>query len=371
MTDNELREGGGLGMAARSTASDPLSSPRSRSTNRSRTRVGTVAVALTFTAALIAVALASLCAGDLRLTPAGVFDALIHGGGIGDGGETPAALIVRELRLPRFAAAVLVGAGLAVAGALMQAITRNPLADPTLTGVVGGAALAVVATTVLVPAMPAGMLPFAALAGGGAAAVLAFALAWRARLSPVRLLLAGTTIAALASAGIVSLMMAAGPRAGPLFYWLAGSLAAIGWRQVAILAPWAAVGLSAALAGARVLDTLALGDEAAQSVGLDLMRWRLVFGGLAVALSASAVAIAGPIGFVGLCVPHFARLLLGGEYRRTLPVTALLGALLVAVADLVARTVAAPRELPVGFLTALVATPLLIALIRRDEGASS
>ena len=368
MKDGELREGGGAGIAARSVASDRLASPRSRSTNRSRPRVGTVVVALMLIAALIAVALASLCVGELRLTPAGVFDALIHGD---DGRETPASLIVRELRLPRFAAAGLVGAGLAVAGALMQAITRNPLADPTLTGVVGGAALAVVATTVLVPAMPAGTLPFVALAGGGAAAVLAFALAWRARLSPVRLLLAGTTIAALASAGIVSLMIVAGPRAGPLFYWLAGSLAAVGWRQVAILAPWTAVGLTAALAGARVLDTLALGDEAAQSVGLDLMRWRLVFGGLAVVLSASAVAIAGPVGFVGLCVPHFARLLLGGGYRQTLPATALLGALLVALADLVARTVAVPRELPVGFLTALVATPFLIALIRRDEGGSS
>ena len=346
MKDGELREGGGAGIAARS-------------------------VALMLIAALIAVALASLCVGELRLTPAGVVNALIDGRNGANGGETPASLIVRELRLPRFAAAGLVGAGLAVAGALMQAITRNPLADPTLTGVVGGAALAVVATNVLVPAMPAGTLPFVALAGGGAAAVLAFALAWRARLSPVRLLLAGTTIAALASAGIVSLMIAAGPRVGPLFYWLAGSLAAVGWRQVAILAPWTAVGLTAALAGARVLDTLALGDEAAQSVGLDLMHWRLVFGGLAVVLSASAVAIAGPVGFVGLCVPHFARLLLGGGYRQTLPATALLGALLVALADLVARTVAVPRELPVGFLTALVATPLLIALIRRDEGGSS
>ncbi len=315
--------------------------------------------------ALCAVALASLCAGGLRLTPAAVFDALRHGG------DTAAALIVRELRLPRLCAALMVGAGLAVAGALMQAITRNPLADPTLTGVVNGAALAVVSVTVLAPAIPAGALPFVGLAGGGAAAMLAFALAWRARLSPLRLLLAGTTIAALGGAGVVSLMIAAGPRAGPLFYWLAGSLAAVGWRQAAMLAPWSALGLTAAFAGARVLDTLALGDEAAQSIGLDLLRWRLVFGGLAVALSASVVAIAGPVGFVGLCAPHFARLLFGGGYRRTMLPTALLGALLVAVADLIARTVAAPRELPVGFLTALVATPVLIALIRRDEGAGA
>ncbi|WP_260464125.1 iron ABC transporter permease [Burkholderia sp. Bp8963] len=310
------------------------------------------------------VALASLCAGNLVLGPAAALDALA-------GGASPAAQIVHALRLPRFVAALLVGASLAVAGALMQGITRNPLADPTLTGVVSGASLAVVAATVLAPAVPAGALPFVALGGGGGAATLTFALAWRARLSPLRLSLAGTTIAALGSAGVISLMIAAGPQAGPLFYWLAGGLAGVGWQQVAMVAPWTFAGLAAAFACARVIDTLALGDEAAQSVGLDLMRWRLILGGIAVALSSSVVAIAGPVGFVGLCVPHLARLALGGGYRRTLFATALAGALLVAAADLVARTVAAPRELPVGFLTALVATPLLIAMIRRDEGASS
>ncbi|MGU7773863.1 FecCD family ABC transporter permease [Burkholderia sp. MR1-5-21] len=338
-------------------------STRSGSAHEPRVRVGTIVLALLV--ALAVVALASLCAGNLVLSPAAALDALANGG------DTPAAQIVHALRLPRYIAALLVGASLAVAGALMQGITRNPLADPTLTGVVSGAALAVVAVTVLAPAVPAGAMPFVALAGGGGAATLTFALAWRARLSPLRLSLAGTTIAALGSAGVISLMIAAGPQAGPLFYWLAGGLAGVGWQQVAMVAPWSAAGLAAAFAGARVLDTLALGDEAAQSVGLDLLRWRLILGGVAVALSASVVAIAGPVGFVGLCVPHLARVVLGGGYRRTLFTTALAGALLVAVADLVARTVAAPRELPVGFLTALVATPLLIAMIRRDEGASS
>lgn len=364
MKERDLPEGSRLGVAMQSISTKYVPEPVSELADRSRRRGATFTIALALIVALGAVVLASLCMGELRLTPAGAFDALR------DGGDTPAALIVHELRLPRFVAALLVGAGLAVAGALMQAVTRNPLADPTLTGVVNGAALAVVAATVLMPAIPARALPFVALAGGGVAAMLAFALAWRARLSPVRLLLAGTTIAALGSAGVVSLMIAAGPRAGPLFYWLAGSLAAAGWPQVALLAPWTMLGLTVAFAGARVLDTLTLGDEAAQSIGLDLMRWRLAFLSVAVALSASVVAIAGPVGFVGLCVPHFARLLLGSGHRRTLPVAALVGALLVAAADLVARTIAVPRELPVGFLTALVATPLLIALIRRDEGAS-
>lgn len=328
-----------------------------------RTRLSTIILALF--AALAVVGFASLCVGNLVFSPVAVLDVLIHGG------DTPAAQIIHTLRLPRLGAALLVGASLAVAGALMQGITRNPLADPTLTGVVSGAALAVVAATVLVRAVPVSVLPFVAFAGGGAAAAMTFALAWRASLSPLRLSLAGTTIAALGSAGIIALMIAAGPQAGPLFYWLAGGLAGVGWQQVALVAPWTGAGLAAAFASARVLDTLALGDEAAQSVGLNLLRWRLILGGIAVALSASVVAIAGPVGFIGLCVPHLIRAAVGGSYRRTLAATALAGALLAAAADLVARTAAAPRELPVGFLTALVATPLLIAMIRRDEGASS
>ncbi|HGL6714175.1 TPA: FecCD family ABC transporter permease [Burkholderia contaminans] len=325
-------------------------------------RVG--ALGLVLIVGIGAITLASLCAGNLMLSPVAALDALT-------GSDAPAAQIVYALRLPRLIAALMVGANLAVAGALMQGITRNPLADPTLTGVVSGAALAVVAATVLAPTWSTAMLPFVALAGGGMAAMLTFALAWRARLSPLRLSLAGTTIASLGSAGVIALMIVAGPQAGPLFYWLAGGFAGVGWQQVAMVAPWTVAGLVAALAGARVLDTLALGDEAAQGVGLDLLRWRLILGGIAVALSASVVSIAGPVGFVGLCVPHLARVAIGGGYRRTLAVTALGGALLVSAADLVARTVAAPRELPVGFLTALVATPLLIAMIRRDEGVST
>ncbi|RKP48182.1 FecCD family ABC transporter permease [Trinickia fusca] len=330
---------------------------------RQRAAGSALALVLVLVAALVIVAVASLCLGNRSLSPGFARHAIISDS------DTPAAMIVTTLRLPRFVAALLVGASLAAAGALMQGITRNPLADPTLTGVVGGAAFAVVAVTVLRPAVPAAAYPFVALGGGLCAAALTFALAWRAQLSPLRLSLAGTAVAALGSAGIVSLMIAAGPQAGPLFYWLAGGLAGVGWQQVATVAPWTAAGLAAAFAGARVLNTLALGDDAAQSVGLDLLRWRLILGGIAVALSASVVAMAGPVGFVGLCVPHLARLALGTDCRRTLPIAALAGALLVAAADLVARTVAAPRELPVGFLTALVATPLLIAMIRRDIGA--
>lgn len=312
--------------------------------------------------ALCALGWLSLCAGELSISPRGALDALLSSG------TDSSSVIVRDLRLPRFLTGVCAGMSLAIAGALMQGITRNPLADPTLTGVVSSAALAVVAATVLVPAVPAAWHPVVALAGGALGATLTFALSWRGQFSPLRLSLAGTTIATLGSAGIISLMIAAGPQAGPLFYWLAGGLAGAGWQQAAMIAPCALFGVVLALASARVLNTLDIGDEAAQSVGIDLRRWRLGLGAVAVGLSAAVVAAAGPIGFVGLCVPHLARLVAGPDHRLTLPLAALAGGLLVAAADLVARTVAAPRELPVGFLTALVAAPFLIALVRRGVG---
>lgn len=321
-------------------------------------RISTLLVAACMAAALLAVALASLCMGNLAVSPEAAMRALWSAG------MDPVSIIVRDLRLPRFITGVLVGASLAVAGALMQGITRNPLADPTLTGVAGIAALAVVGATVLAPAIAASWRPLIALAGAALGATLTFALAWRAHFAPLRLALAGTSVAALGSAGVVALMIAAGPQAGPLFYWLAGGLAGVGWQQAATIAPWTLAGLLLALASARGLNTLALGDAAAESIGLDLRRWRVGLGAVAVALSAAVVAVAGPVGFVGLCVPHLARLIAGADHRAMLPLAALAGGLLVSGADLFARTVAAPRELPVGFLTALLAAPFLIVLIR-------
>ena len=333
-------------------------------TSRSRvSRVSLMLIAALMLAALVAVGIASLCAGTLTLTPRAGWQALTSAG------DTPLSIVVRDLRLPRFIAGVLVGVSLALAGALLQNITGNPLADPSLTGVVSSAALAVVAATVLAPALSARWHPLVAIAGAAAGAALTFAFSWRGGLSPLRLSLTGSTVAALGCAGVIALMIAVGPQAGPLFYWLAGGLAGAGWQQAAALAPWAVLGLVLALGSARVMDTFALGDEAAESVGIALRRWRLGLGALAVLLSAAVVANAGPVGFVGLCAPHAARLVAGSAHRPMLPVAALAGALLVSVADLAARTVAAPRELPVGFLTALVAAPFLIALIRGNSGA--
>ncbi|SOF01382.1 iron complex transport system permease protein [Burkholderia sp. OK233] len=329
---------------------------------RQRARVSLLLVAALLLAAWLAIGIASLCVGTLPLTSHAAWAALTSHS------DAPLTIIVRDLRLPRFIACLMVGASLALAGTLMQNITGNALADPSLTGVVSSAALAVVAATVLAPAVSARWHPLLATAGAAAGAALTFALSWRGTLSPLRLSLAGSAVAALSSAGVIVLMIAAGPQAGPLLYWLAGGFAGAGWRQAAALAPWTVVGLVLALGSARVMDALALGDEAAESVGIALRNWRLGLGTLAIVLSATVVANAGPVGFVGLCAPHAARLIAGSAHRLVLPFSALTGGLLVCTADLAARTVAAPRELPVGFLTALVAAPFLIQLIRGGAG---
>ena len=303
-----------------------------------------------------------LAVGGIALSPEAVWTALT------ERTDGLATTVVWNLRLPRILLGVAAGAALGVSGSLMQALTRNPLADPTLTGVTSGAALAVVAAFVLVPGIPVIWHPALALAGGFIAAGLCFALAWRDQLSPLRLALAGLSVATFGSAATTAILVSAGPQAGPLFFWLAGGLMGRGWLHLQILLPWAVPALLLALFAGRALNVMALGDEAAQALGLNLPRWRLLVALLSVVLAAAVVSVAGPIGFVGLTAPHLARFVAGPDARRQLPLAALFGATLVVAADLVARTIAAPRELPVGFLTVVAAAPWLIALTRRSQG---
>lgn len=314
--------------------------------------------------ALLILALLALCMGIRPLSLVNVLDSVrfVAPERSLDG------LLVMMLRLPRFIVGGLVGLSLAVSGVLLQTVSRNVLADPTLTGVMSGAALAVVATLLLFPTVSALWHPLIAMIGGGSSALLSVVLAWRGHLSPLRFALSGLTVAALGNAAIVSLLVVTGPQAGPIFYWLAGGLAGVGWFQVTLILPWSILGCVLAFVFVPMLNTMALGDEAAEAVGLNLRFWRCICTLIAVGLAAAVVAVAGPIGFVGLGVPHLVRLTLGYDHRVLLPVAGLGGALLVTTADLLARTVVSPRELPVGFLTALTVVPLLIVLIRRRTG---
>ncbi len=275
--------------------------------------------------------------------------------------------IVRLLRLPRAALAFLVGGSLAVAGASLQALVRNPLADPFLLGLSGGAGLgAVVALALDLPGPWA--LPLAAFAGAVAAMALVYRLAVVAgsALDPRILLLGGVAVGAFAAAvttAIVSLAEAAELRNA--FLWLWGGLSGASWRTVTILAAYAAVPLVALYASARPLDLLALGEEPAAYLGTDVGRARRRVYLAASLLTAAAVAVSGVIGFVGLLVPHLCRRLWGQLHRALLPAAFLGGGTLLALADTAARVVVAPRELPVGIVTALLGVPLFAFLLRR------
>ncbi len=273
------------------------------------------------------------------------------------------AILVWELRLPRFLAGLLVGASLGVAGWVMQTVTRNPLASPGLTGVVAGASMLVVVAQVcfMVSAI---WLPWLGMLGGAGAAALTFVLAAQGGFSPLRLALAGIAVTALATALTTAFLLFSGAQAQQLYFWLAGGLLGRGWSHVQLILPWAGTGLALVLGFSRYLNLLRLDDEIARGLGARVLLWRLGFVAIAVALTAATVAVAGPVGFVGLVAPHLVRLLLPSDQRLALPAVMLLGALLVTLSDLLARTLAAPAELPLGMFTALLGGPLFIWLIR-------
>lgn len=276
--------------------------------------------------------------------------------------------IVWELRLPRVLTAAAVGAGLALAGAVMQSLTRNPLADPYLLGLSSGASLGAVAVLVVGVAV---LLPVAAFVGAMAALVATLALARSGgTLTPGRTVLAGLAVSQLAAAGtsFVIFWTATGDSYREILSWLLGSLAGATWTSVAIAGGAVlVVGTLVVLAGVR-LDAFAFGDTAAAAlgVGVDRTRWTLMT--LVALLTGAMVAVSGAIGFVGLVLPHAVGSLTGPAHRRLLPVAALAGAVFLVWADTLARTLFDPRELPVGIVTALIGVPVFAVLLRRGRG---
>lgn len=276
--------------------------------------------------------------------------------------------IVWELRLPRVLTACAVGAGLAVCGAVMQALTRNPLADPYLLGLSSGASLGAVVVLLLGAAV---LLPVAAFAGALAALLLTLGLAGAlGRITPTRTILAGLAVSALAGAltSLVIFWSVTGDSYREILNWLLGSLAGARWPAVAIAGgALLVIGLPLLLSG-RVLDAFLLGDTAAAALGVPVQGTRWVLLAASALLTGALVSVSGAIGFVGLILPHAVRLIIGPGNRALLPLSALVGALFLAWADTLARTVFDPRELPVGIVTALVGAPVFAALlVRRKE----
>jgi iron complex transport system permease protein len=281
-------------------------------------------------------------------------------------------VIFFETRLPRALLASLVGAGLGLAGAALQGLLRNPLAEPHLIGVSGGAALgavaAVVATAGRVFASPA-FLPLAAAAGALVSVAILYRLALvHGRLHPHVLLLAGVVYNAFAGALIMCVnALADFYQAQGLLSWLMGSVAAYGYRTVLVVFAYTALGAMWLLRFARPLNVLSLGETSARQLGVDVDRVRsAVFLGASL-LVGVVVAVSGMIGFVGLIVPHVLRLLFGADYRLLLPASLLGGAIFLLLADTLARTLFAPVELPVGVVTALSGAPFFVFLLRREQ----
>lgn len=285
----------------------------------------------------------------------------------GDGER--AGLIVQGVRLPRVLAAVAVGATLAVAGAIMQAVTGNPMADPGLLGVNAGAAFAVVLAIAFGGITATGSLVWFAFAGAAGAAVLVYGLgsAGRTGGTPVKLVLAGVVVAGFLGALTMSLLVMDAQTFDVIRMWTAGSLTGRQLPEVLALLPYALAALAGALLLRDQFSSLALGADIASGLGQNQAAWRAVSVVLVVALAGSAVALAGPIGFVGLVVPHLVRLTVSADYRRILPYACLVGAGLMLLADTLPRAVWG-RDVPVGITMAMIGAPFFIWLARRRVG---
>jgi iron complex transport system permease protein len=314
---------------------------------------------------------AAVTIGPADLTLGEVVASVLSHLGVGD---SPLSAIrdgiVWELRLPRVLTAAVVGAGLAIAGAVMQAVTRNPLADPFLLGLSSGASLGAVAVLVLGVTV---LLPAAAFLGALLALIAALVVAGPgASLAPSRTILAGVAVSSLFAAltSLVIFWSATGDSYREILSWLLGSLAGARWPAVAIAAGALLVVGVPLLLGGRLLDAFSFGDTAAAALGVDVSRtrWTMLVG--TALLTGGMVAVSGSIGFVGLVLPHAVRLVVGARHRVLLPLSALSGAIFLVWCDTAARTLFDPRELPVGIVTAIIGAPVFVALMTRARRVS-
>lgn len=304
--------------------------------------------------------------GSERLAPAAVLTAL------GGGGDSAIRTIVVEFRLPRVLLALVLGGGLAVAGATFQALLRNPLAEPYILGVSGGAAVgAVVVLALGITTASSWSLPLAALVGALVAIVLVFRVAsvgGRGSHIDVRvLLLAGVVVGAFFSAVIALILALSSARiVQTAVYWMMGSLTNSDWGEVAIATAYTLPAIGLLLARARDLNAISVGEESALYLGVDVERVKWMALLVASLITAAGVSVAGVIGFVGLVVPHTLRLAVGADHRTLLPLSFLVGGAFLAIADVVARTAMPGTEIPIGVVTAFVGVPIFLLLLRRS-----
>lgn len=284
-------------------------------------------------------------------------------------GTTDDYQIIYTLRIPRGLCAALAGANLALSGCILQGVLRNPLADPGIIGVSAGAGLAAMALMMLAPTLTA-WVPMAAFFGALGAAAIVFFLAWERGVNPLRLVLAGVAVAAFFGGGMTALSVFFSDKVQGTVSWMAGGFAGVGWQSVRMILPYSLVGMAGTVALYRRLNALQLGDDVAQTLGVHVNRTRAMLVALAALLAASAVSVAGLLGFVGLIVPHVMRLIVGSDFEPLLPCSAVFGAVLVAGADVAARTLFSPMEVPVGIFMSFIGAPFFLYLLRRRLNAT-
>lgn len=318
------------------------------------------AIAVAVVALLLAVLL-SLAVGARTIAPSAVLDALLHGG------HSDAAEVIRQMRVPRTVIGLMVGAALALAGTVLQGITRNPIADPGILGISQGASVAVVLAIAYAGVHTLTGYVWFAFAGAAVASVAVYAIAARGRggATPVKLALGGAAINALLVSVTMAVLTTKASALDEFRFWQVGSIA---YREAQVaqqIWPFLLIGAVLVASVARGLDALALGDDVAKGLGQNVAAVRIVGGIGATVLTGAGVAAAGPIAFVGLAVPHIARAIVGGDHRWVLPMAALVGPVMLLVSDVVGRVLFPPGEVPAGVMTALIGVPFLVALVRR------
>ncbi|NSW91373.1 MAG: iron ABC transporter permease [Firmicutes bacterium] len=297
--------------------------------------------------------------GSMKISLPDIFEAIVNTD------KTPQRLVIWNVRLPRTIVAGLVGINLALSGGILQGVMRNPLADPGIIGISSGAGLVGILILIVFPQYQMLVPPFAFIGAMGAAVII-YILAWKGGIQPVRIILAGVAVSALLGAGISGLMVFFSDRVHGALMFMNGGLSARSWPQVWVVLPYTVLGIISALIMSEKLNILVLGDDTARGLGLNVEAVRLGMTAVAAMLAASAVSVVGLLGFVGLIIPHSARLIIGSDYKYLFPASALMGAAVVMLSDTFARTAFSPVEIPVGIVMAVLGAPFFLYLLRRE-----
>ena len=319
-----------------------------------------IIIILFFTGFTIFAMVASLTLGSVDIS----FSTIVHTllGNV----QTTDEMVIWNIRFPRNIVGALVGANLAVSGAILQAVMKNPLADPGIVGVSSGAGLAGVIMLIFMPEASILLTPVA-FVGAMLSAAAVYALAWKNGIRPTRIILAGVAVSAFLGSGISALLVFYSDKVQGALLWMVGGLSARSWPQLEKLFTKTILGLVLALAGCKALTILSLGDETARGLGVPVERVRFSMTAVAALLAAGAVSVAGLIGFVGLVVPHIVRLIIGTDYKYVIPGSAILGAGVLVFCDTLGRVAFSPIEIPAGIIMAFLGAPFFLYLLRRSS----